>query len=42
MVTDETRGMINSEAIATMKDGLRIINAARGALINVVGAGSGC
>ncbi|MCY3832218.1 MAG: hydroxyacid dehydrogenase [Chloroflexi bacterium] len=34
MVTDETRGMINSESIATMKDGVRIINAARGALIN--------
>ena len=34
MVTDETRGMINAESIATMKDGVRIINAARGALIN--------
>ena len=34
LVTDETRGMINSETIATMKDGVRIINAARGALIN--------
>ena len=34
MVTDETRGMINSDTIARMKDGVRIINAARGALIN--------
>lgn len=34
MVTDETRGMINAESIALMKDGIRIINAARGALIN--------
>ena len=34
LVTDETRGMINSKTIATMKDGVRIINAARGALIN--------
>lgn len=34
MVTDETRDMINSESIAAMKDGVRIINAARGALIN--------
>ena len=34
MVTDETRGMINAESIATMKEGVRIINAARGALIH--------
>ncbi|MCY4020106.1 MAG: hydroxyacid dehydrogenase [Chloroflexi bacterium] len=34
LVTDETRGMINAESIATMKNGIRIINAARGALIN--------
>ncbi len=34
LVTDETRGMINAETIAKMKDGIRIINAARGALIN--------
>lgn len=34
LVTDETRGMINAESIAMMKDGIRIINAARGALIN--------
>ncbi len=33
-VTDETRGMINASSIAIMKDGIRIINAARGALIN--------
>ena len=34
LVTDETRGMINAGTIAKMKDGIRIINAARGALIN--------
>ena len=34
LVTDETRGMINTETIAQMKHGIRIINAARGALIN--------
>jgi len=34
MVTDETRGMINRDTIAQMKEGVRIINAARGALIN--------
>ncbi len=34
MVTDETRNMINQESIAKMKDGVRIINAARGALIH--------
>lgn len=34
MVTDETKNMINAEAIAKMKDGVRIINAARGALIH--------
>ncbi|MAU10161.1 MAG: hypothetical protein CL607_10090 [Anaerolineaceae bacterium] len=33
-ITDETRGMINAEAIAKMKDGVRIVNAARGGLIN--------
>ena len=34
LVTDETKGMINASSIAMMKDGIRIINAARGALIN--------
>ncbi len=34
MVTEETRGMVNAHSIARMKDGVRIINAARGALIN--------
>ena len=34
MVTDETRRMINADTIATMKEGVRIINAARGALIH--------
>lgn len=32
--TDDTKGMINNESIAKMKDGVRIVNAARGALIN--------
>ncbi len=36
MVSDETRGLINADTIAVMKDGARIINAARGALINSV------
>ncbi|MEL6310567.1 MAG: hydroxyacid dehydrogenase [Chloroflexota bacterium] len=34
--TDETTGMINNDALAKMKDGVRIVNAARGALINDV------
>ena len=34
VLTDETREMIRSENIAKMKSGVRIINAARGALIN--------
>ncbi|MCC6614878.1 MAG: phosphoglycerate dehydrogenase [Anaerolineae bacterium] len=34
LLTDETRDMIRGENIAKMKDGVRIINAARGALIN--------
>lgn len=34
LVTDETRNMIHADAIALMKDGIRIINAARGALIH--------
>lgn len=33
-LTDETRGMINTDALTLMKDGVRIVNAARGALIN--------
>ena len=33
-LTDDTHGMINSDAIAFMKDGVRLINAARGGLIN--------
>lgn len=33
-VTDETRGLINKETIAKMKDGVYIINAARGVLVN--------
>lgn len=31
---DDTRQMINAEALNKMKDGVRIVNAARGALIN--------
>jgi len=34
LLTDETREMIRGENIAKMKDGVRIVNAARGALIN--------
>lgn len=34
IVTDETREIINRETIAHMKDGVLIINTARGALIN--------
>ena len=34
LITDETRGMINVNSIREMKTGVRIINAARGALIN--------
>lgn len=32
--TDETKGMINASTIKTMKDGVRIINLARGGLVN--------
>ncbi|MEJ7798641.1 MAG: phosphoglycerate dehydrogenase [Solirubrobacteraceae bacterium] len=31
--TDETNGMINAEALAVMRDGVRILNVARGSLI---------
>jgi len=33
-LTDETRGTIGREAIAQMKDGVRIVNAARGELVD--------
>ncbi len=33
-LTDETRGMINTANIAKMKEGVRIVNCARGAIIN--------
>lgn len=32
--TNDTKGMINASAIKTMKDGVRIINIARGGLVN--------
>ena len=33
-MTDATKGIINADALARMKDGVRIINCARGGLIN--------
>jgi len=33
-LTDETRGAIGAEAIAKMRDGIRIVNAARGELVD--------
>lgn len=33
-LTDQTRGMINAESIATMKDGVRLFNCARGGIID--------
>lgn len=33
-LNDDTRGMINSQSIATMKDGVRILNFARADLVN--------
>ncbi|MFT6657839.1 MAG: D-3-phosphoglycerate dehydrogenase [Maritalea sp.] len=35
-LTDSTRGIISAEAIAKMKDGVRIVNCARGGLIDEV------
>ena len=32
--TDDTKGMINASSIKTMKDGVRIVNFARGGLVN--------
>ena len=34
VLTDETRDMVNKDTIARMKDGVRIVDAARGALIH--------
>lgn len=33
-LTDDTKGMINKENISKMKDGVRILNCARGAIVN--------
>ncbi len=33
-LTEETRGLIDAEAIALMRDGARLVNAARGALVD--------
>src|SRR5262249_27837456 len=33
-LTDETRGIIGRESIAAMRDGARLVNAARGALVD--------
>ena len=35
-MTDETRGMVNAAAFAKMKDGVRLLNCARGGIINEV------
>ena len=35
-LTDETRGMVNAAAFAKMKDGVRLLNCARGGIINEV------
>ena len=34
-LTDETRGMIGKEEIAKMKDGVRLVNASRGAVVDI-------
>ena len=39
--TDETRGSIDATAFATMRDGVRIVNAARGELVDEDGARRG-
>jgi len=40
-LTEETRGMINNESIAKMKDGVRIVNCARGELVSVADLDAG-
>ena len=40
-LTDETRGAIDEDAIAKMRDGVRIVNAARGDLVDDDGARRG-
>ena len=41
-LTDETRGFINSERIAMMKDGAIVINTARGGLVNEEDVAAAC